>query len=87
MQPLAPNFPVLDVASVQALLMPIMPEQNRQEYSVRHDTDFGYEIRGLARFRANAFWDRQGPGAVFRVIPAKILTAEQLGLSPHILQL
>jgi len=87
MQPLAPNFPSLDVASVQALLMPIMPEKNRLEYEQRHDTDFGYEIQGLARFRANAFHDRRGPGAVFRVIPAKILTAEQLGLSPHILQL
>ncbi|MGE3511256.1 MAG: type IV pilus twitching motility protein PilT [Vicinamibacterales bacterium] len=87
MQPLDPQFPVLDMASVQALLMPIMPEKNRKEYDARHDTDFGYEIAGLARFRANAFVDRLGPGAVFRVIPAKILTAEQLGLSTHILQL
>ena len=43
--------------------------------------------RGLARFRANMFLDRKGRGAVFRVIPAKILTAEELGLSPHILKL
>ena len=42
---------------------------------------------GLARFRANCFVDRNGPGAVFRVIPSKILTAEQLGLSPFILAL
>ena len=53
----------------------------------RHDTDFAYEIPGLARFRANIFMDRKGRGAVFRVIPAKILTAEQLGLSPQILKL
>ena len=52
-----------------------------------HDTDFAYEISGLARFRANLFLDRKGIGAVFRVIPAEILTAEQLGLSPHILKL
>jgi twitching motility protein PilT len=64
-----------------------MPERNRQEFAARHDTDFAYEIEGLARFRANAFCDRKGPGAVFRVIPTKIMTAEQLGLSPHILQL
>src|SRR5262249_29166100 len=50
-------------------------------------TDFAYEMPGLARFRANAFVDRRGPGAVFRVIPTDILTAEQLALSPHILQL
>jgi len=87
MQPLSPTFPALDAAAVQALLMPVMPETNRQEFEARHDTDFGYEIAGLARFRANVYVDRRGPGAVFRVIPAKILTAEQLGLSPHILQL
>ena len=37
----------------------------------RHDTDFAYEIPGLARFRANVFTDRKGPGAVFRVIPSE----------------
>jgi twitching motility protein PilT len=69
------------------LLGPIMPEKNRKEFTERHDTDFAYEIAGLARFRSNVFADRQGPAAVFRVIPTKILTAEQLGLSPFILQL
>jgi twitching motility protein PilT len=64
-----------------------MPEKNRKEFTDRHDTDFAYEIAELARFRSNVFADRQGPGAVFRVIPSKILTAEQLGLSPAILQL
>src|SRR5205814_395282 len=53
----------------------------------RHDTDFAYEIAGLGRFRSNVFMDRKGPGAVFRVIPSKILTAEDLGLSPYILKL
>jgi twitching motility protein PilT len=46
-----------------------------------------YEIAGLARFRANIFYDRLGPGGVFRVIPSTILSAEELRLSPHILQL
>jgi twitching motility protein PilT len=64
-----------------------MPEKNRKEYSERHDTDFAYEIAGLARFRSNVFADRRGPGAVFRVIPSKIMTAQQLGLSSHILNL
>src|SRR5207248_1030604 len=45
------------------------------------------EIDGLARFRSNVFADRKGTGAVFRVIPSKILTAEQLGLSQAILNL
>jgi twitching motility protein PilT len=87
MEPLDPAVGELSIEAVNALLAPIMPERNRQEYSERHDTDFAYEIVGLARFRANAFVDRKGPGAVFRVIPSKILTAEQLGLSPFLLQL
>ena len=87
MQPLDPAAPPLGVAEVEALLMAIMPEKNKNEYAARHDTDFAYEIPSLARFRANAFYDRMGPGGVFRVIPSKILTAETLGLSPHILQL
>jgi twitching motility protein PilT len=85
--PLDAAAPPLSAETLDALLAPIMPERNRQEFAARHDTDFAYEIEGLARFRANAFCDRKGPGAVFRVIPTKIMTAEQLGLSPHILQL
>jgi twitching motility protein PilT len=87
MQPIDQALPPLEVDDVEGLLAPIMPERNRAEYAARHDTDFAYEIPGLARFRANAFFDRKGPGAVFRVIPSKILTAEQLGLSQFLLQL
>src|SRR5476651_384255 len=86
-QPLDPAAPPLTPPDLSQLLAPIMPEANRKEFSERHDTDFAYEIPELARFRANAFADRKGPGAVFRVIPAKIMTSEQLGLSPAILQL
>ena len=77
----------LTAPEVVQLLGPIMPEMNRKEFTERHDTDFAYEIQGLARFRSNVFADRKGPGAVFRVIPSTILTAEQLGLSSFILQL
>jgi twitching motility protein PilT len=77
----------LNPEDVVQLLEPVMPEKNREEFERRHDTDFAYEISGLGRFRANVFMDRKGRGAVFRVIPSKILTAEELGLSPHILQL
>jgi len=87
MQPLDPVAPVLDPDAVVRLLDPITPEKNRQEFSERHDTDFAYEIPGLARFRANIFMDRKGRGGVFRVIPSQILSAEQLGLSQAILNL
>jgi twitching motility protein PilT len=80
----APSF---DPESMWQMLDPIMPERNREEFERRHDTDFAYDIPGLARFRSNIFMDRKGPGAVFRVIPSKILTAEDLGLSPYILKL
>ena len=87
MQPLDPAATVVTAPEIVQLLAPIMPEKNRKEYAERHDTDFAYEIADLARFRSNVFADRRGPGAVFRVIPSKILTAEQLGLSPHVIQL
>lgn len=77
----------LDAEATTQLLMPIIPQTNRDEFSQRNDTDFAYEIAGLARFRANIFRDRKGIGGVFRVIPNEILTAEKLGLSPAILKL
>ena len=86
-QPLEAGAPALRHEEIVALMDPITPEPNRAEFAQRSDTDFAYEIKGLARFRANMFADRKGRGAVFRVIPAKILSAEDLGLSPHILKL
>jgi twitching motility protein PilT len=86
-QPLDPAAPPLDQAMMMRLLDPITPDKNKLEFREKRDTDFAYEIAGLARFRANLFMDRKGPGAVFRVIPSKILTAEQLGLAPAILNL
>jgi twitching motility protein PilT len=87
MQTLGSMAAPLTASDVERLLAPIVSERNLKEFADRHDTDFAYEIAGLARFRTNVFLDRKGPGAVFRVIPSKILTAEQLGLSTHILQL
>ena len=87
MMPIEETAPQLTAEDIRRLLAPITPEKNRAEFERRHDTDFAYEIQGLARFRANIFMDRKGMGAVFRVIPSQILTAEQLGLSQHLLQL
>src|SRR5918994_3310882 len=86
-QPLDPNMPALTEEYLKRLIEPIMPPANLQEFAEKHDTDFAYEIPNLARFRANVFADRKGRGAVFRVIPSEILTAEKLGLSAHILNL
>ncbi len=79
--------PVLTAESMEEMLTSIMPAKNQEEFAERRDTDFAYEIPGLARFRCNIFMDRKGMGAVFRIIPTKILTAEQLGLSKAIMDL
>jgi twitching motility protein PilT len=72
---------------VHTTLSPIMPARNRAEFSESHDTDFAYELPGRARFRVNMFVDLHGAGAVFRVIPAKILSTDDLGLPKELLTL
>ena len=87
MAKLEENQAVLTPDSIKTLLSSIMPQKNIDEFAQRNDTDFAYEIPGLARFRANIFMDRKGMGGVFRIIPSEILTAEDLKLSDHILEL
>ena len=84
---LRPDDPTLTAESMRQLLLSIMPKKNLEEFEARHDTDFAYEIPGVARYRCNVFMDRKGMGGVFRIIPVKITTAEQLGLSKAILDL
>ena len=87
MKPLETDETTFSPEAMRELLTSIMPEKNQKEFGERHDTDFAYQIEGLARFRANIFMDRKGMGGVFRIIPAKMTTAEQLGLSKAILDL
>src|ERR1700704_6209262 len=77
----------LSVNDLELLVLSIMPERNRGEWKETGDTDFAYEIPGLARFRVNAARDRKGPAAVFRVIPAKVVTVEEMGLSEEVQKL
>jgi twitching motility protein PilT len=86
MVPLANRSP-MSPEQVQRALMPIMPPRNRQEFSDCHDTDFAYDLPGKGRFRANVFVDLHGMGAVFRIIPTKILTVEDLKLPSELLTL
>ncbi|HJS70261.1 MAG TPA: PilT/PilU family type 4a pilus ATPase [Gaiellaceae bacterium] len=67
-------------------LLEITPQQNAKQFETDNDTDFAYELKGLGRFRCNLFRDHKGPGGVFRMIPAKILTVEQLGIPTSVLQ-
>jgi len=79
--------PELSAEQMQQVLYEITPERNRIEFEECSDSDFAYEIEGLARFRANLFRDRNGPGAVFRQIPSEVLTAQQLNLPKAVLDL
>jgi twitching motility protein PilT len=66
------------------MLHSIMPDRNFEEFAKSNDTDFAHEIEGVARFRANAFRDHHGAGGVFRVIPDKVATVEDLGITPEV---
>jgi twitching motility protein PilT len=77
----------LDALALDAMVRSIMPERNRREYKETNDTDYAYEITGVARFRANALKDRLGPAAVFRQIPATVVTVEQMGISSEVQKL
>ena len=78
------NHPVLTDAEIVPLLEEIMPPRCLTEFRESRDTDFIYEIEGVGRFRSNAFVQRHGTSAVFRMIPQEIVTADQLGLPPAI---
>src|SRR5713101_1791483 len=81
------STPPLSSEQLEMMLLSVMPERNRGEWKETGDSDFAYEISGLARFRVNAARDRKGPIAVFRVIPAKVVSVEQLGISKEVQQL
>ena len=79
--------PVLDDRALSDMLKSIMPLRNRIEYKANNDTDFAYEIKGLARFRANAAKDRNGAVAVFRQIPAKVVSVEDMNVTEEVRRL
>lgn len=81
------KYKVLNNDELRSMLYEIAPEDKVKIFEETGDIDFGYEIPGLARYRANFFVQKNGVGAVFREIPSKILTAEQLGLPPVISRL
>jgi twitching motility protein PilT len=77
----------LDAASIAGLLKEIVPERKWKEYLERKDLDLAHEIPGFARFRGNYLYNHWGQGAVFRQIPAKILSFEELKLPEAIKKL
>lgn len=72
------NVPVLDHKQVHGMVYDIMKDEQKKYYEQNLEIDFSFEIPGLSRFRVNAFNHERGCGAVFRTIPSKVLSLEQL---------
>ena len=74
------NLPPLEHKEVHNLIYEIMNDGQRKDFEEHMETDFSFEVPGVARFRVNAFNQNRGPGAVFRTIPSKVLTMEDLNM-------
>ena len=74
------NLPPMEHKEVHGLIYDIMNDKQRKDYEEFLETDFSFEVPGVARFRVNAFNQNRGSGAVFRTIPSKVLTMEDLGM-------
>jgi len=74
------NLPSMDHKQVHSLIYDIMNDKQRKDYEEFLETDFSFEVAGVARFRVNAFNHNRGAGAVFRTIPSKVLSMEELGM-------
>ncbi len=74
----------LPAEKVEQMLFEITPPRNLEEFKTTNDTDFAYALEGYGRYRANIFRDQRGVGGVFRLIPSKILSFEDLKLPPSV---
>ncbi|MGL6041505.1 MAG: type IV pilus twitching motility protein PilT [Deefgea sp.] len=79
------NLPAMEHKDVHDMVYDIMNDGQRKIYEDTLECDFSFEIPNLARFRVNAFVQNRGAGAVFRTIPSKVLSLEELGC-PKIFQ-
>jgi len=76
----APGYETLTVESAEKLLFSILTEERKQKLYEQRELDLSYFVEGAARFRVNMFWQQRKVGAVFRVIPYKIRTIDDLRL-------
>ena len=74
------NLPAMEHKEVHELIYEIMNDKQRKDYEEFLETDFSFEVPGVARFRVNSFNQNRGAGAVFRTIPSKVLSMEDLGM-------
>ena len=81
------DHPAMSREEVHALIYDIMGDAQRKTFEETHECDFSFEMGAIARFRVNVFLQRKGEGAVFRTIPTKIQTLDELGMPPILRQL
>ncbi len=81
------NYKELSSQDVQGLLFEILSEKQKKQFVEKWELDLAYTVQGLGRFRCNIFMQRKGLGAVFRIIPEKIKSAQELNLPPSLLDL
>lgn len=81
------HYKTLSNQDTQGLIFEILSEKQKRKFVDNWELDFAYSIEGIARFRGNIFMQRKGLGAVFRQIPDKIKTVEELGLPKSMLDL
>lgn len=74
------DWPVLSATQVADLLSPILHKHQQKDFETSLETDFSFDLPGVARFRANVFCQHRGLGAVFRAIPSRVQSLEALGL-------
>ena len=74
------NLPPMEHRQVHSLIYEIMNDKQRRDYEEFLETDFSFDVPGVARFRVNVFNQNRGSAAVFRTIPSQVLTLEQLGM-------
>jgi twitching motility protein PilT len=76
------DFPPLQSDELKTMVYEIAPEAKIKTFEETSDVDFGYEVPGVARYRANFFQQKYGISAVFRLIPPNVMTLDELGLPP-----
>lgn len=74
------KLPALEHKQVHTLVYDIMNDRQRKEYEENFETDFSFEVPKLSRFRVNAFNQHRGAAAVFRTVPNKVMTLDDLGM-------
>jgi twitching motility protein PilT len=79
-----PDTSPLQARELEALVKSIMPDRNRGEFDSSSDTDFAHDIPGTGRFRCNVMREHKGCAAVFRIIPAKVVSVEQMGITEEV---